>query len=237
MNIAICEDLQRDQQELCKMLARYQKESQVAFDITSFESSDELMRSYEPGRFQILFMDIYMDGTNGMEAARKIRTMDQQCALIFTTVSREHAVDGFAVRATHYLNKPLLYDEIEEAMSRCREQVELHAKSIELMTDGMKVRVRLRDILYAEVFRKSCVLHTVNGDMTLNQRIDHLEKMLGGLPFLRCHRSYIVNLLHVKDVEEHRFLLSDGSHALIPVRSFAAMKKAFHDHRFAQMSH
>ncbi|MDL2233688.1 LytTR family DNA-binding domain-containing protein, partial [Ruminococcaceae bacterium OttesenSCG-928-L11] len=223
--------------ELCEMLTRYQEEKQVAFDMTSFQNSDELMRSYEPGRFQILFMDIYMDGTNGMEAARKIRTLDQECALIFTTVSTEHALDGFAVRATHYLNKPLIYDEIEEAMSRCEEQVGLYAKSIELAANGMALRVRLRDIIYVEVFRKSCVLHTVKGDMTLNQRIDHLEEMLGGLPFLRCHRSYIVNLLHVRDVEEHHFVLSDGSRALIPIRSFAAMKKAFHDHRFAQMAH
>lgn len=235
MNIAICEDLERDARQLAELLARYRERNGVEFDVTTFRNGDELMRGYEPGRFQILFLDIYMDGVNGMEAAKRIRVADDGCELIFTTVSREHAMEGFAVRAAHYLSKPLEYEQIEEAMGRCREQVNRHARSIGLTVGSRPVRVRLRDILYVEVFGKSCMLHTVNGDMDTKLPIDELEQMLGGSPFLRCHRSYIVNLNHVRDVVEHRFILTNGDHALIPIRNYAAMKKAFHEHNFSRM--
>lgn len=235
MNIAICEDLEQDAQRLSDLLTRYREKNNLEFEVTVFSSGDELMLGYEPGRFQILIMDIYMDGLNGMETAKEIRALDADCALIFITTSREHAVEGFSVRAAHYLNKPVEYSHIEEAMNRCREQIERFAKSIELTVGGSPVRLRLRDIRYAEVFRKSCVLHTINGDMQISSGIGDLERMLEGPSFLRCHRSYIVNLNHVRDVKEYYFLMTDGGRALIPIRNYAAMKKVFLEYRFSQL--
>ena len=215
MNIAVCEDLQKDADELCTLIRQYCLENQLTAGISFFSSGEALLEKYEPEKYQILFLDILMDGTDGMETARKIRQIDNGVTIIFVTVSKEFAVESYMVDAAFYIVKPLDYGSLCLAMERCRNLLQQYAKSISVAESRHMVTVRLRDILYLESQRNDCVLYTCNGEIRTRAKLSELEVELGGWPFLRCHRSFIVNLNWLENMLDKDFVLRSG--AKIPI--------------------
>ena len=230
MRIAICEDLEKDAHALRDMLEAYRAKHGLYMEIAVFSSAEELLAAFVPGYFHILFMDIFLKNLTGVDAVKKIRAQDEDCTVIFVTVSDSHAVDGFALRAAHYLIKPLDFASFCQAMERCKEQVDRFSRSIEVLENRAPVRVRIRDILYAEVFKNFCIIHTPGRDIKAYLSIDALESELEGESFFRCHRSYLVNLRRVVDVLEDRFLLEGGGEAWISRKVLAGAKKAYRDY-------
>jgi DNA-binding LytR/AlgR family response regulator len=211
------------------MLGAYRDEQRIDLETQVFPNAEELLAAYEPGHFHILFLDIYMDGMTGIDAAHQIRGMDEECALIFTTTSDSHAVEGFSLRAAHYLIKPVSYEAFCEAMERCSSRIREFARCVDIQDGRGTVRVRMRDIMYAEVFRNVCILHTTSGDIRARIAIDALEEALGGPPFLRCHRSFLVNLRRAEAISNGAFVLEGGGEALISKRLAAEARKSWRD--------
>lgn len=211
MHIAVCEDLQQDADELCALLRQYCLEKQLDAQITCYPNGDALLEGYCPGKHHILFLDVMMEGTNGVETSQKIRALDDEVAIIFVTVSREFAVDSYLVDAAFYLVKPVEWTGLSQAMERCRHLLQQYARSISVAESRHMVTVRLRDLLYLESQRNDCVLYTCDGELRTRAKLSELEKELGGWPFLRCHRSFIVNLHWLEDMLDKDFLLRNGT--------------------------
>ena len=106
MNIAIIDDIASDAEQLKRIITSYFENRQIPTEIRYFSSAEALFDDYRPGNFQILFLDIYMDGITGMEAARRIRNQSDDCILVFVTTSSEFAVESYDVNAAYYLLKP-----------------------------------------------------------------------------------------------------------------------------------
>lgn len=97
----------------------------VHADFFEYERGEDFLKAAGKSPFTILFLDIYMNGINGIETAKKLRSFDKDCLLIFTTTSTDHALERFQVRATHYLVKPYTDKDLsaltEELLSRIPE--------------------------------------------------------------------------------------------------------------------
>lgn len=103
-------------------------------------------------------------------------------------------------------------------------------KYIEVTENYTKVRILLRDILYAEVFNKSCLIHTASGVVSTYLTISKLIELLDPDTFLRCHHSYVANLNHVKSLRGDEFIFDNGDHALISRRMKPVVVKAYNDY-------
>lgn len=99
MNIAIIDDISTDAEALKNIAVSYFEKKQIRAEICHFFSAEEFFEDYQPGKFQILFLDIYMDGMTGMEAARRIRRQSDNCILVFVTTSSDFAVESYDVGA------------------------------------------------------------------------------------------------------------------------------------------
>ena len=106
MNIAIIDDISTDAEDLKNIAVFYFEKKQIQAEIYQFFSAEEFFEDYQPGKFQILFLDIYMNGMTGMEAARRIRRQSDDCILVFVTTSSDFAVESYDVGASYYLLKP-----------------------------------------------------------------------------------------------------------------------------------
>ena len=106
MNIAIIDDISTDAEALKNIAVSYFEKKQIRAEICYFFSAEEFFEDYQPGKFQILFLDIYMDGMTGMEAARRIRRQSDNCILVFVTTSSDFAVESYDVGASYYLSFP-----------------------------------------------------------------------------------------------------------------------------------
>ena len=152
-----------------------------------------------------------MYGLNGVELAKKIREEEDNdlIQIVFITGLPDFIAEGYEVSALHYLMKPVKEDKLAEVLDKARERINYAPRTIVLSKKAGKVRVRLDDIIYAEVLSHKITLHVNSGTEEIYMRISDLEEILDG-GFFRCHRSYIVNMRYVHRVTKTAMALEDG---------------------------
>lgn len=232
MRIGICDDLSGHRDHLVLLLDEYCAGKGLAAQIDEFESGEELLDAWTPGAYQILFLDVYMDGMSGVEAARRIREKDQACAIIFTTTSEEHAMAGYEVRASDYLVKPYGAEELAQAMDWCLEEQARDLRELDVVSGRAKLQVPLREILYAEVYGRVCVIHTAGEKISTNMSLTELEELVSGGDFLRCHRSYLVNMNGILRPEEGGFRMVNGDSVPVGADNAVKIRQTFFDWSF-----
>lgn len=235
MLAVICDDLAADREILLEFCARYRAENRLPTATLEFENAGALLQSREARAADVMFLDIYMDGALGVDAARILRGKGFRGALVFTTTSREHYADGFDVEAAHYLLKPVCWEAFCEAMRRVRDRMGTGARRVRVTVGRDELDVDVSGIKYIEVYGHRTVLHTVKGEMVVSQSLAALEEALGGDPFLRCYRYFIVNMDFVKRLNEDSFLMKDGREISLSRDGRAALKSRYMAYVFKRM--
>lgn len=162
MRIAIVDDLAAERTLLKDRLERQLQRRTVQADILEYESSETFLEAAREAPFTAAFLDIYMDGMTGMEAAKKLRETDTDCLLVFTTTSTDHALEGFQVRALHYLVKPFTEADIDALTDELLARVPQPDKYMELKVEGSEIHLRYQDIVYAEHFAHLIYVHAAS---------------------------------------------------------------------------
>lgn len=121
MRVAIIDDMPQDRHRLSAEVSRWARQQSLPLAVPPdlFESGEEFLGNFSSGKYDVVFLDIYMGGINGMDTARKIRETDAACRLVFTTTSSEFAVDSYEVDSSWYLVKPYSYEKLSQALDRC----------------------------------------------------------------------------------------------------------------------
>ena len=112
MRIAIVDDISEERTLLRNRLESQFSRRNVHVDIFEYENGETFLTAAKECPFTVVFLDIYMNGSNGIDTAKELRRSDTDCLLIFTTTSTDHALEGFQVRALHYLVKPYSENDI-----------------------------------------------------------------------------------------------------------------------------
>ena len=106
MNIALVDDIAAELDRMEGILDEYATSNGLQIDIERFASAEELLDVYRPYQYTVVFLDIYMEGVTGVEAARRIRQVDADTIIVFLTTSTEHMADAFQTHAYEYVIKP-----------------------------------------------------------------------------------------------------------------------------------
>ncbi|MFV0394501.1 MAG: LytR/AlgR family response regulator transcription factor [Coprobacillaceae bacterium] len=230
MRIAICEDNHEDCERISRYLQEYLDTNGFIGDIDTFVSGEALIDAFRPGIYDVIFLDIYLDGVTGIETARQLREKDSNFALVFITRSLDHSMDAFSVRACSYITKPLKKEELEIACNQCQHIFIKNARFIEVVSNRRKIKIPLIKIFYIETYGRETVIHTDVGEITTTMTLllDNLEQTLGK-SFLRCHRSYIVNMNHIKQILPEDILMKNGNKVPIRQRNRAQIHKSYGD--------
>lgn len=109
---------------------------QLTADLFEYENGEIFLAAAKERPFTAAFLDIYMNGTDGMETARVLRQTDTDCLLIFTTTSTDHALEGFQVRALHYLVKSYTEGEISSLMDEILSRIPDSGKYLDIKVNG-----------------------------------------------------------------------------------------------------
>lgn len=235
MLAVICDDLAEDRDLLLEFCKQYAKEMRLPINTLSFENAGELLINKEARAADVIFMDIYMEGALGTDAARILRGKGFRGALVFTTTSQEHYAVGYDVEATHYLLKPISWTSFCEAMRRVQNRNINAARKIRVTSGRNELDVDVSGLKYIEVYGHETIMYTVRGEIIVNQSLSALEERLGGDPFLRCYRYFIVNLDYVKRLNENTFLMNDGREIPISRDGRANLKSRYLSYVFKKM--
>lgn len=214
IQFAICDDEPQMIQEIAEGVARYMKEKQIAaYSVSGFSEGAALLRA---GPFDVIFLDIQMEGTDGMETARQLRRRGDRSLLIFATVLRDCVFDAFEVEAWDYLVKPLEEERFRLTMDRALQALNRRAaKPLLIQRGALCQAVSPDEIVYCEAQGRKIYLHKTDGEIVdYYDKIKDLENRVEG-PFFRCHRSYLVNLASVRGCQAGQILLRQGG--AIPV--------------------
>ena len=125
---------------------------QLTADLFEYENGEIFLAAAKERPFTAAFLDIYMNGANGIEIARELRMSDSDCFLIFTTTSTDHALEGFRVRALHYLVKPYNEKEISTLLDEILSRIPDSGKYIDVKVNGSNIQIPFKNIIYAEHF-------------------------------------------------------------------------------------
>lgn len=210
MLTVICEDIGEERQIIKDYCARYGEENRLSVSVIEFENAGALLKSKEAREADVMFLDIYMEGASGIDAARILRAKGFDGAFVFTTSSRDHYAEGFDVAALHYLVKPVCWEDFCEAMRRVLHRPAPPKRRLCVTSGRTELEVDVSGILYIEVYGHRTILHTVSGEITVRQPLSALEESLGGEPFIRCYRYLIVNMDYVQRLTEDSFVMKDG---------------------------
>lgn len=233
--IAVCEDDKEQQKKIDSFIKKYAEVNCCDFSISFFDREEDFWEQYEVEKFNIVFLDIYLEATNGIEIAKRLRSIGAECAIVFITSSRNHAVEGFELKAQHYLIKPVIKEQIFEALNRCEKIIANDMKHISLPNGKLENNIRLKDIIYIEVFDKISIVHTVTENFKTYLSLSQLEQQLGGSPFLRCHRCSIINMNYVIDYSTDDFIMKNGDAVSIRKSGNAAIRQEYLNYIFMQV--
>lgn len=177
-------------------------------------------------------MDIYLGGINGIETARNVSRTGRE-RLIFTTASREHALEAFALNAVHYLLKPLTKNAVREALRRCLPGHETeHPKLLKIKTRQDTLPIPMDNIVYIEVFNKICTIHTKKSSFQTYTSLDALFELLDESSFIRAQRSFIVNMKYIESFYFDHIILQGGKEIVLSRSSRAELKNQYRQFLF-----
>ena len=217
MRIAVVDDLKAERALLKERLSRQLALRGVEAEILEFESGEAFLAAEKERRFSAAFLDIYMGGLSGMDAAKELRKTDTDCLLIFTTTSTDHALEGFQVRALHYLVKPFSEEELSGLLTEMLAKLPRPEPVLTVKVSGSDVRLRYRDIVSAEHFAHMINIRTTAGKtLATRQSFKVFTEPLKKDPrFFVCGRGVIVNLEHAADFQDAAFCMTDGSRVYV----------------------
>lgn len=221
IHIAVCDD------EKC-MAEKIKKQAEVFFgkkntdiSIVEYSSGEELLKCNQISNqiIDILFLDIGMQGMDGIETAGRLRTQGFNGFLVFITVLKEMVFRSFEVQPFDYLVKPVSQRHFEKTMERLflSMQGRLSLEKVNLLIQkGCESNIiSFKDIICCEIIDRKVYLYLVSGEVIdYYERLENLQKKLDGR-FFRCHRSYLINLGYLKSYRNNTAYMADGKE--IPV--------------------
>lgn len=207
MILAICDDIDADRALIDTLLRQYLENNNITAQIYTFQSGEDFIK-HSGTKFDAVFMDIFMDGIDGLEAAKQYH--NKMCKFIFTTISPDFSLKSFSVNVAHYLLKPITYEGISEAMQRCFPIAEKN-DFIYIKQQRLTVPISQSDIVFIEVFNNILIIHTVKKDIKVRMTLKAIYEMLDPTAFLRPQRSHIVNMNYIDEISADSIILLNGN--------------------------
>lgn len=235
MKIALVDDFPAELDRLKSMLTtEFHNTHTDIHRLDIFESADALLANWQPDTYDLILLDIFMEGTTGVDAAKYIRERDESVRLVFCTTSNAFASESYAVGASYYLHKPYDASDIRRMIGKVRPRDYELTRYI-LLPDGQKVI--LRDIVYTEYDNHVIVIHRKQGLKTQTRMSQAaFEALLTDDPYLiSSTKGMLVNLYEVSRLDGDLFIMSDGSRLPISRRKAKDVQKTFNEFLFRKM--
>ena len=174
-----------------------------------------------------------------IDIAKELRRSDTDCLLIFTTTSTDHALEGFQVRALHYLVKPYSENDISALADEILSRIPDYGKYIDVKVNGSNIQIPFQKIIYAEHFSHMIHIHTASEERELVTR-QSFDSFITSLKmdarFYQCNRGVVINLEHAVDFDGSGFCLDNGSNVPVSRKLLKNARQTFMEFLFQRRS-
>lgn len=226
IRIAVCDDDEKILGETLELLKQYKRLPLLADAYTSGEALLAAGKKYD-----ILLLDIDMEGLNGIETARRIREADREVKLIYVTNYSDYTIFAFGVHAFAYLLKPLkeeeLFAQLDEALAYGLSQPE---PELEFLAKEGIVHIVPSRILCFEYLGRQVLMYTEERVWHLKRQITQLAQEMQDYGFAMSHKSFVVNLHAVQRIHGYEITLTDGRAVPLSQKKSAGFRRALNEY-------
>ncbi len=224
MNIALVDDISRETGRMSGIINDYMSKRHLHADIKTFHSAEELLSGYRPLQYTLIFMDIFMDGMTGVDAARKIRETDNDTFIVFLTTSQGHAFDAFDVHAFQYILKSPDDEVLAASVTKVLDEIvalrSVNEDRIGFVIDGKEHSIPFPGIVYAQSQKNYVLINDDSGNgyrtrMTFSELCGALGR---DNRFLQINRGIIINMDYITSFGKDSCELKGGISLPINVR-------------------
>lgn len=235
MRIAVVDDEEIFLNQVSEVVKKELPEMGIArVQVDRFSSANEFFPSWSSQKYQVIFLDIYIDNDNGVDIARRIRETDEDVTIIFCTTSNEFAAQSYEVEARYYLQKPITEEKVASMMKRVN-FVRLEKNQAIVLPDGY--RCILHRILYTNYMNHN-VVYYIDGAEPHNVYMSHADAeklLLTHEEFCTINKGSIVNLGKVCRITKNSFEMKNGDELPISRRRYKEVADAYTTYKFKQM--
>ena len=222
MRIAVVDDNKKDLMETVALLKEFFIHNwglaSSELQIDEFLSGDKFIDSHKAGIYQLVVLDIYMSGKNGIDSAKTIRKFHDDCHIIFVTNSQEHMLMGYEVFADGYIMKPVAQnkEKLFFALIHCFGQKK-DDNILRIRTVKNMVEISIDKLIYVDVGdNRRCIFHTTQSEIESTVAYSDCLNMLGSeTRFLECYHRLIVNMDYIEEMNAEDFVMTNGK--IIPI--------------------
>ncbi len=187
----------------------------------TFDTGENLLAAFNDEEvYDIVLLDIEMNGLNGIDTAREIRNnVSKTTITVFISNHAKYMYDSFAVHPYHFITKPYSYETIENLLKDIVSDISDRKSLYTIVSDNdTEYTINLRNVLYFKSIsskKKILEIHLSNQIIETRGTIAYWEDLLADKGFIMCHRGFLLNLIHVRFFEKSTIMLDNNEE--IPV--------------------
>ena len=230
VKIAVCDDISNDRKQLVGCIDNIMSEYPVMYTVDEF-SSYEVFLDCDVKVYNLVFIGLGADGTEGMNTAKILFKKDFSTKIVFCSSTSEFAVESYEIFALGYLIKPIVKEKLNAVIKHYLDEF-VPAQSVEVGCGRATQRILVSDILWVESAGKKCVFHNKSGDKEVVTQLSRVFQTLQPYGFVRPIRYAVVPLSKIVEIKEGIVLLNGVT---VPVSRVLreCVKKEFADYRWA----
>lgn len=230
MRVLIVDDEPLARDELAYLLGKCEGVSAIA----QADSIEEALGTMLEEPVDLIFLDIHLTNESGLSLAGKINKLKKPPLIIFATAYDDYAVKAFELNATDYVLKPFELERIQQAVKKAYGQYQKGQNKaseppkrndagfqvLPIQMDERIYMLQVPEIIAIGVENGETTIYTKNMTYIIHEPLSALEKKIGGHPFLRVHRAFLINLKEIKEIQpwfNHTFQLTMSNGLKVPV--------------------
>ena len=223
MRILICDDEKQYLDALCVHVQEYMDKRFVECDITLATSPLEVTN--KDLRYDLAFLDIQMEGMDGISFAKELRRYNSKLALFFVTNYEEYQDNAMDLQAFRFFSKPFDIARLYSGLDKAMEYIDGAYVDFFLYGDSAQQRIMVDDILFVTRSNRKVELNTTAQSFTTRESFDDICHKMPPLFFYQVHKSFCVNLHYVKQYSYSELYLTDGTRIPIAPRKQSSFHK------------
>jgi len=210
----------------------------ITWDV--FRSGDHLLDHYKrtpiDGYFDIIYFDIEMVGTNGIDTAAIIRELDKKALFVYVTNHQEYVLVASDTFMFRYLIKPVAWDKFLSVFEDAYNTLGLRSNTFTYTKEYVNTRLHTEDIIYFERLGRKINIHTIAGMDRIWHQIPKLHEELAPFGFVIPHKSFLVNMKYIHKVSRQLLTLRNATEIPIGDTHIDEVRKAFLDYEFKRVN-
>ena len=225
MKILICDDETEYIEDIKNHVDLFMCEHNIPADFCTFDNVETLLQT--PQYYDIAFLDVEMGNNNGIDVGKQLKQINENIVIFIITAYDKYLDAAMDLNVLRFLSKPLNTERLYSGLKKAIDIIDTNILSILLDDNKNYINLAVQDILYVEIVNRKIKVVTKEKTFFSKTQISFWQEKLVASFFYQIHKSFIVNIKHIKNYTKQILEMENGDKIPVSYRKQAAFHKYF----------